>query len=328
MAVKSNNQLTLADLAKRLGPDNKVSKIIEILNQTNPILDDMVFVEGNLLTGHRTTIRTGLPEAFWRMLNRGVPKTKSTTVQVTEDCGMLEAYSEVDKELADLNKNTAEFRLSEDKAFIESMNQKMASTIFYGDPKKNPASFTGLSTRYSDLTADNKDNIIDAGGAGTANTSIWLVVWGDNTVHGTYPQGSTGGIHQENKGQVTLQDEDGNPYEGYRSHYQWKNGLVVRDWRYVVRIANVDVDALAAGTAAPNLIALMAKALHRIPNLTMGRPAFYCNRTISEYLDLQSLEKASLALKVKETEGEFWNTFRNIPIRQCDAIVNGEAQVV
>ncbi|TRR45281.1 hypothetical protein DNP46_24955, partial [Salmonella enterica subsp. enterica serovar Panama] len=110
--------------------------------------------------------------------NYGVQPSKSTTVQVTDGIGMLETYAEIDKSLADLNGNTAEFRLSEDRAFIEAMNQQMARTLFYGDTSVNPQQFMGLSSRYSDLTATNAQNIIDAGGTGTDNTSIWLIVWG------------------------------------------------------------------------------------------------------------------------------------------------------
>lgn len=179
MAVKGLTALTLADWGKRVDPNGKVDKIIELLSQTNPILQDMPFVEGNLPTGHRTTIRSGLPSATWRLLNYGVQPSKSTTVQVTDSIGMLETYAEVDKSLADLNGNTAEFRLSEDRAFIEAMNQAMAQTLFYGDSSVNPQQFMGLSSRYSSLSAGNAQNIIDAGGTGTDNTSIWLVVWGE-----------------------------------------------------------------------------------------------------------------------------------------------------
>ena len=38
-----------------------------------------------------------------------------------------------------LNGNTAQFRLSEDSAFLEAMNQTQAETMFHGnrtDPKK------------------------------------------------------------------------------------------------------------------------------------------------------------------------------------------------
>ncbi len=327
MAVKSTRALTLADWGKRVDPEGKIDKITELLSQTNPILTDMIYVEGNLPTGHRTTVRTGLPSATWRLLNYGVPKSKSTTAQVTDSCGMLETYSEVDKSLADLNSNTSEFRLSEDNAFLEAMNQNMASTIFYGDTSVTPSQFMGMSSRYSDLSAGNAKNIIDAGGTGTDNSSIWLIVWGENTIHGTFPKGQKAGLQHKDLGEQTLQDADGGQYQGYRSHYKWDNGLVVRDWRYGVRIANIDVSDMEA-TNPVDIIKLMIKAVHRIPNRGMGKPVFYMTRTMNEYLDIQSVNKASLALSVKETEGEFWTTFRNIPIRETDALLETEARVV
>lgn len=328
MAVKGTTALTLADWGKRVDPNGKIDKITELLSQTNPILMDMPFIEGNLPTGHRTTVRSGLPSATWRLLNYGVQPSKSTTVQITDSVGMLESYAEVDKSLADLNGNTNEFRLSEDRAFIEAMNQQMAQTLFYGDTSVNPQQFMGLSSRYSSKSAGNGQNIIDAGGTGTDNTSIWLVVWGENTVHGIFPKGQKAGLNMEDKGQQTLRDANNNPFEGYRTHYKWDNGLSLRDWRYVVRIANIDVSDLSVAGSAANIVSLMVKALHRIPNRGMGKPVFYMNRTVGQALDLQSLDKASLALSVKETEGEFWTTFRGIPIRETDAILETEARVV
>ncbi|EAR4060370.1 hypothetical protein EKW08_19690 [Salmonella enterica] len=328
MAVKGLIALTLADWGKRVDPNGKIDKITELLSQTNPILEDMLIVEGNLPTGHRTTIRTGLPDATWRLLNYGVPNSKSTTAQVTDSIGMLETYAEIDKSLADLNGNTSEFRLSEDRAFLEAMNQKMAQTLFYGDTSVNPQQFMGLASRYSSKSAGNGQNIIDAGGTGTDNTSIWLVVWGENTVHGIFPKGQKAGLHMEDKGQQTLKDAAGGQYEGYRTHYKWDNGLTLRDWRYVVRIANIDVSDLSVPASAANIVTQMVKALHRVPNLKMGRAVFYMNRTVAQALDLQSLDKASLALSVKETEGEWWTTFRGIPIRETDAILETEARVV
>ena len=126
---------TLADVIKRTEPGvnggpGKIATIVEMLTETNEILQDMTYVEGNLPTGHKTTIRTGLPSAAWRMLNYGVQPSKSDTAQITDACGMLEAYAEVDKALVELNGNAAAFRLSEDRAFLEAMNQEMASTLF------------------------------------------------------------------------------------------------------------------------------------------------------------------------------------------------------
>lgn len=148
MAILNVNQLSLADWAKRLDPDGKsVAPVVEMLSQTNEILEDAVFVEGNLPTGHRLTIRTGLPAVYYRLINQGTPSSKSTTAQVDEACGILEARSHIDVLLANLNGNTAAFRLSEDQAFIEAMNQTMAGAMFYGNPAVDPRQFLGFAPR-------------------------------------------------------------------------------------------------------------------------------------------------------------------------------------
>jgi hypothetical protein len=274
MPVSATTHPTLSDLVKRQDPDGKISTIVEILNETNEILEDMVWVEGNLPTGHRTTIRSGIPAPTWRKLYGGVQPSKSTTVQVTDTTGMLEAYAEVDKELADLNGNTNEFRLSEDKAHIEGMNQEMAETLFYGNEGTEPEAFTGLAPRFNSLTgANNSDNVINGGGTGSDNASIWLMVWGPNTCHGIIPKGSVGGLQMEDKGQVTIENVDGSGgrMEAYRTHYIWKGGLTVRDWRYIVRIPNIDRSALTKdASSGANLPDLMFEALERIPNLQMA----------------------------------------------------------
>jgi len=173
MAVLSNSNLTLIDWAKRTDPDGRIPVVAELLSQTNEILTDCVWKEGNLPTGERVVIRTGLPTVYWRSLNQGIPNSKSTTAQVDEACAILEARSEIDKDLAMLNGNTAQFRLSEDSAFLEAMNQKMAFTMFYGNPASDPKEFLGLASRYGSSGAGNAANILDSDGADSSNnTSI------------------------------------------------------------------------------------------------------------------------------------------------------------
>jgi hypothetical protein len=346
--VIGGTALTYADWAKRIDDDGKVATIINLLSQTNQILDDMLVIESNGPTSHKTTVRTGLPQATWRLLNYGVPKSKSTTAQVTDGLGMLEVYAEVDKDLADLNGNTAEFRLSEDMAFLEGMNQQMAQTIFYGNTAVNPERFMGLAPRYSTVataTAASANNVIDAGGVGAVNTSLWLVVWGPNTIHGLFPKGKTSGLQHRDMGEWPLSDVNNNLYQGYRTHFKWDIGLTVRDWRYAVRIANIDSANLSGGAAA-NLINALIRGVHRLPTtpggisteqtsdapdkgaMSMGTTAIYCNRTIRTYLDIQALNKANVLLKFEEWDGKPVTTFRGIPIRTCDQLLNTEARVV
>jgi hypothetical protein len=329
MAALSALNPTLMDVAKRLDPDGNIDKIVELLNLTNEILDDATVLEGNLPTGHRTTVRTGLPTPTWRKLYGGVQPTKSTTVQVTDNIGMLEAYAEVDKALADLNGNTAAFRMSEDRPHIEGMNQEIASTLFYGNEGTEPEAFTGLAPRFNSLSAQNADNIINAGGAGADNTSIWLIVWSPNTVHKIYPKGSTAGLKMTDKGQVTIENADGSNgrMEAYRTHYRWDCGLTVRDWRFIARVANIDVSDLDTIANTKNLINWMVMAAERIPSFGVGRAAFYVNRRIREKLRLGILERISNNLTWETVSGRRVMTFDNIPVRRTDALVNNESVV-
>lgn len=332
MAASATTHPTLLDLVKRSDPDGKIAAIAEILHETNPVLEHMVWVEGNLPTGHRTTIRTGLPTPTWRKLYGGVQPTKSTTVQVTDNTGMLEAYAEIDKALADLNGNTAAFRLSEDTAHIEGMNQEMADTLFYGNETTEPEAFTGLSPRFNDLSsANNSDNVIDGAGSGSDNASIWLIVWGPNTCHGIVPKGSIGGLQMTDKGQVTIEDIDGSGgrMEAYRSHYRWDAGLTVRDWRYVVRIANIDKSALTDdASSGADLPSLMFEAIERLPSMGLGRAAFYMNRTVLTKLRQQHTNAVSgSTLTMENLGGTVVTSFHGIPISRTDALAADEAAV-
>ncbi len=323
MPELGNTAFTLEEWGKRLNPGGKIDTIIEILKKTNEVLDDMMFVEGNLATGHRTTMRTGLPSVTWRKLNQGVQPSKSTTVQVVDACWMCEGYAEVVKSLAELNGNTSAFRLSEDLSFMEAFNQEMATKVFYGDHTLAAEEPLGLAPRYPYLDSP---NVIDFGGSGVDLTSIWLVSWGANTIHGIFPKGSKAGLQHSDKGQVTLEDSVGGRYEGYRTHYKWDTGLCVRDWRYAVRMCNI----AATGTTnniISNLVD-MVKAVNLVPNLNFGRTVIYCNKTIKTQFDVAAYNKVTPAIYTEDAGGKSITKFMQIPIRRCDAITDAETALV
>jgi hypothetical protein len=341
MATLASSALTLGEWATRLDPGGKPAAVIELLGQTNEMLTDMLWMQCNDGAGHKTTIRTGLPNATWRLLNYGVQKSKSQTAQVRDATGMLEAYSDIDKALADLNGNTAEFRMGEDMAFIEAMNQGMQSSVVYGSTATNPERFTGLGPRFSAISgANNGVNIVDAGGTGSTNTSIWLVGWGQNTVHGLFPKGSKAGLQVRDLGEVPLYDANNNVFQGYRTHFKWDCGLTVRDWRFVVRIANIAVASGAVTTT--NLINTLIAAVNKLPFVSAAgnspppggtkpgqvNTAFYCNRTVRSALDIQAMGKTNNFLTLETRDSKPYTAFRGIPIRICDQIVNTEARIV
>lgn len=340
MPTLNSNVATLIDWAKGQDPDGTPARVVELLAQTNEILLDMPFMEGNLPTGHRTTVRTGLPTPAWRLLNGGVTPSKSTKAQIDEQCGMLESYSEVDVDLAKLNGNEKAFRLSEAKSHLEGMNQEMAQTLFYGNSGVSPEEYTGLSARYSSLTAANGQNIVSGAGSGNDQTSIWLIGWGEESIHGIYPKGSQAGLQHKDLGETTVTvgtGIGGAKMQAYLDHFQWKCGIALKDWGFAVRIANIDVPNLIANSSAADVIELMIRAYHRMRRLSGVKLAWYMNRTVAQMLDIQRYEKmagstgpASVnggSITYEQIDGRWTPSFRGIPIRICDALLETESAV-
>jgi hypothetical protein len=172
-----------------------------------------------------------------------------------------------------------------------------------------------------------------------------MVTWGPRTCHGIFPKGGNSGFKMKDKGDVqTALDANSNRYEAYTTHFKWDNGLTVRDWRYVARICNIDVTTLA-GATPPNLITGLIRAAHRMPTQSPmvtgvqktdapngglannGKLAIYANRTVRTWLDIQALNKFNALLKFDEYDGKPITTFRGVPIRTCDALLNTEARI-
>ena len=343
---------TLLDIAKSFGPDGKVATVAELLNQSNEFIRYMNFMEGNLPTGHKGVVRTGLPAVTLRAFYKGVKPTKSGRNAVEDVCAMVEGRNEIDLDLANLNANKEAFRLSEGMAFVESMNQTFAQQIIYGDTSANPDGVLGLTPRYNALASQSGANIIDAGGAGADNTSVWLVVWGENTVTGIYPKGSTAGLHQQDLGEIDAFDENNDRFRALAEIWKWKFGLHVKDWRYAVRIANIKSADLVnqtgtqANTAPTWLNKLMIKAMARIPSMGMGTATFLASRTVKEMLSIGALDRSQNALSFSAALNQYGNVapasvagsgtgisggqlaFMGVPVLTVDQILATEARVV
>ena len=317
--------LNIVDLASRTGND-RILPVVELLAQNNPIIADMAQVECNDKTGYKTVVRTGLPSVAWRKLNYGVPQSKSETQQVRDACGMLEGWSYSDADLVNLAKDKAEFLKSECDGFLEQMSQTWAKTIFYGDTTKEPEKFNGLAIRYNALSGKNPSvkNVISAGSTKNANTSIYLVGWGTDKVHGIYPEGSAVGIVHEDDGIQRVEDENGNPYKAYVNHFKVNAGLTVRDWRYAVRICNIDPSDIDASA----LLQLMVKAKRLIPNLNACNPVFYAPREVVTALEIAYMDKANVTLTLQDAQSGLKELRASgIPVHTCDAIQLDEPKV-
>ena len=209
----------------------------------------------------------------------------------------------------------------------------MAETLFYGDETLAPEEFTGLAPRYNSLSAENGVNIINGAGAGTDNASIWIICWSPTTVHGIIPKNSKAGLQQRDLGEVTLEDASNGSNTGrmqaYRTHYRWDCGLTLRDWRYVVRIANIDRSALTKdATSGADLNDLLHDGIQQIPNTNMGRTVIYMDKQILSYLRKQSANAVSSStLTVDMVGGTMQTSWSGYPIRRVDALRGDEAAV-
>lgn len=327
--------LTLADLRTRWSDsDKKVAKITEILERSCELVEDVPFKEGNLLTGHKTILRVGLPTPTWRIFNQGVNTTKSSTTPIEFPCGMLEDRSEIDKDLAELGGDVNGARFSEAKAHIMGMGNEFSSTLIYGDPTASPGTdlpkFPGLAAYYKDdTTANSKDNIIDAGGTDSDNTSIWLIGWGENTIYGIYPRGSKAGLQHEDLKLGDAFDANNKRFRAYMDRYEWKGGLAVEDWRYGVRIANIKTGTLTAAANQQALIQYMVEAAELLPSRGGVSPKFYMNGKTRTALrkGIMADVKAGGGLTFENVAGRSVMSLDGIPVRRCDSITSAEATV-
>lgn len=346
MATIGNSYYNLADYFRSLGPDGQSvdADIVEMLMELTPVVNDAIAVEANQGTQHLHSIRSTLPSVTWGRLYRGIPQSKSGRQQVTDTTGFVEGLSTIDKRLLTLagDKSNA-VRLSEARGFIESMCQEVESGIFYNDTTTTPEKFKGLAARYNTLS---NANVIDGGGAGADNTSIWMVTWAEDATHTIHPKGTGAGLEREDKGEQRVLDDSNNAYYVMEELFRWHIGIAVRDPRYNARIANIDVSLAQAGSV--DLYGLLRSAYYKLqsrraskyvkpdgtanPNAAAsGRTVIYMNRDMLETLDMLATNGGAsdsfVRLTPMELEGKEVMSWRGIPIRETDALLNTETLV-
>lgn len=341
MTTLAQTYLSLADLYKRSEDDygQQMATIIEVLSETKPAFMDMYATECNLGTLHRHTIRTGLPSGAWGALYQGIPQSKSTTQQVDDTTGFYEQLSTVDTRLLELAPNRDALRLSEAVPHLEAMGQEIETGIFYHNTATTPEKFKGLAARYNTIGGSGAGNqVVSAAGNSNGNTSIWFVTWGPNDTCTLYPKGTKAGIQREDMGKQRVLDGSSNPYYVEEELFRIHIGLAVKDWRNNARICNIDVSDMQAGSV--DLYKYMRKAYYKLHKRrigkvdnqqSVGRTVIYCNRDVLEALEAQQMNSHGsdtyVRLRPMELDGQEVMSYRGIPIRETDALLNTEADV-
>lgn len=342
MATLNQSTQSMIELYRQTDGRGHLIDVIEMLNDTSQgILDDWSWMECNSGTKHTRGIRTGLPSVSWGILYGGIPQSKSTKQMVDDTTGFVEGLSTVDQRQLDLYADKkVEIRSAEGRTFIEAMSQELLTAMFYHNPATNPRLPKGLGARYGvKATSGAGNQIVDAGGTGSDNTSIWFVEHGYDGLSVVYPHGTTAGITRENKGQQRVTDSNGDAYYVEEELFRCHVGFSVGDWQRIARIANVDVSDMRAGSV--EIYNFMRKAYYKLKSRRVnkimdqkapGRTSIYCNRDVLEALDALATNDGTTdnftRLKWGEIEGKEVLTYRGHPIRETDALLNTEARVV
>jgi len=330
----------LVDILTRTNADGSMPQIIELAEKLSAIMVDATYTECNDGASHKHIIRTGIPEPAFRRYNAGIKQTKTTTAKVTDTTGMIESISVVDKALAKLNGNEAAFRAGEMVGTIEGFNQFVERNFFYGSTDVVPDGFMGMAPRMDDPTVASGRQLVNAGGTGSDNTSIFFITWGPRATSLLYPKGSVAGLSHTDKGEQFWDAPDNSgKFLALVDHLKWDIGAAVGDWRGNSRIANIDVSALTSNAATgANLLDLMVDAEVKVKssgrvgvdghgNLIEGKTVIYVNQTIAAFLRKQALNKANVQLRLEQVEGEWITMWGGFPIRCTDAISNAEAAI-
>lgn len=347
MATLASNYFTMADYAATLDPSGKPAKIIDILSQSNQIVEGMSWMEGNLPTGHKTTQTAYLPVLQSRAFNQGVASQAGRDVQIEEGLGMFESVSDIDVALAELGGNLVTTRWNQDRKFISGLTNGFASKLFYGDTAVDPSSFNGFTRRYgSTSTAFGAQmaNVIDATGTGAALSSIWIITWGENATTGIFPKGSTAGLQTEDMGKIIKFNSDNTSLRVYQTRFDWKAGLLLQDWRYNVRIANINT-AAGALTNWIDLINALDAGISLLPTVMGvgsyradptkpagvyggmgGRTEIYMNRTVFTALKQQLSYRKGVLLNWNEGAPRPYWDWNGVPIIISDALLSTETQ--
>lgn len=339
---------TIVDAASRTDAQGNIPVVAEMLSQENALYRHLTFEKANERTGHVFVFRTSMPTGAWRQYNVGTPASKSTTAKSRVGIGMLEDYSVVDRALAEHTGDVAKFRRSEDVAFLEGMGQTISQTLIYGNTATNVAAFQGLSTFYNTVNvnnAQNAANVVDCGGTGASNTSLWQLGLGPESIFAVFPEGSHAGLDFEDKSDVrAAYDSVGNSYEAYTGWFRQQIGLVPRDWRWGARACNIDTTS--AGLAGPNAVdifATMAEMQFLFPKWspqTSGitqtdapegeaspRVIFLANRTLLHWMQIQAMRNRNVLLRIEDYAGIVTDNWRGAPILCMDQLLNTESRV-
>lgn len=320
MADVTDSRLGLVEVVKRHDPDGNLATIAEVLNETNAIMQDIVWREGNDIWSNKTVRRSLLPSGSWRKFNTGVAAESSGTIELVDTIGLLEARAENDVEIINSFRDPKQARMDEARSFIEGMGQEFVATLMYGNSLTAPEEFTGFAPRMAALSATT--NVINEGGSGGDTTSIFVVTWGMDTVFCAYPRNTKAGLEHKDLGEIDAFDSSYNRFRAYADLFQWRVGLVVKHPRAIARLANIEYTGTSNTFDEDNLITLLNRMV------TGPGTRIYCNTDIMTQMEIRVKDKTNVYFSKDDGLAPGFNMrFKGFPVRKVDQILNTETAV-
>lgn len=329
--ITQKSEHTLVNLANRMN-DKKLLDIANHLETEEEVLEDINWQEANGGLIHRESAFTALPQAEWGLLGGFFGAGKAATRQISEQTRSLGLYSKVPVDIAKESGNPAKYRRTEDLAISAGLATQFADALFYGNSLADPNQPTGLKNRYNSLSLS---NVHDAGGSVggdvTGLTSLWIVKNDPSTFFGIYSQGSKAGLDVRDLGEATETASNGKERQVYRTQFRWNAGIMVRDDRYVQRIANVPITtdlSVDISTVWAKFERILVHVINHLPGRNPNGVRIYCNADLMTQFEIKAMEKSNVLYTSGEVYGKPMTMFRGvIPIRRVDAILSTETVV-
>lgn len=328
-----SGRMTLLDFAKSKKPDGQQAQVIELLEQYLPMLQDGPASPSNAPYGNRTTYRRTLPTVGTAKINKGVVRSKSETDQRQDSIGYFAGRSEVDVRIAKVEGMAAfaNKRRSENAAFMEAMAQLVAQTLCYGSVALDEASFDGLVPRLGTINEGSSfitSQVWRNGAVGADNASVLVVDWGEYACSLMFPPNTVAGIDAEDKGEVSVNDDDGNPFQAMLMLFDWMVGLKVEDPRHVGRLGNIDVSDALLDTPTLQLIHTgLENVIGMMPEPGPNTRVLYCPKSIYIAFTRQARNKSNIHLTMQEYLGKLVPHFDGYPIRKMDRLSIAETLI-
>ena len=341
MAERELNSRENLLLAARMTHNNEIIDVAEVLNETNEVVSDAVVQRANDITSHVVSRRTALPAVSWVKVGNGWNATTGLLNQARETMGMLKARYLCPEDVMRLQPNPAKYRSQQERAYVESMGQELANTLFgnvsagaLSPSVAPPEEFAGFQYRYSALGTTDINYVLSNGHTtdDNTNTSIWFVQWGPGKVYLIHPRNTDGGgLKRKDEGRVYTSGDNAvastsatspnptNQLWAYITEFSWDVGLCVEDLRCVKRLANIDPASTGTYTLNEDYIIQIRNNFK-----TQGTVYMYCNETVFTQLQILAKDKTNVHWTENNPFGKPQMYFLDMPIRRCDAITNVE----